>query len=109
MTTTGKQTVSTINADNTVTIEVITREWPAPTGNQVLVRMEAAPINPSDLFLMTMAADLEAAQYAPGKIIAPVNPAYAAAQKVRHGSAWTLAMKALARLLPLAKAPWRRP
>jgi len=85
MTTAGKQTVSTLNADNTVTIEVITREWPAPTGNQVLVRMEAAPINPSDLFLMTMAADLANAQYSPGKIVAPVDPAYAAAQKLRHG------------------------
>lgn len=85
MTTTGKQTVSTLNADNTVTIEVITREWSAPTGNQVLVRMEAAPINPSDLFLMTMAADMANATYSPGKVIAPVLPAYAASQKVRHG------------------------
>ncbi len=90
MNATGKQVVSTLGSDNTVTIEAIAREWPAPTGNQVLVRMEAAPINPSDLFLMTMGADLEKAQYTPGKIVAPVLPAYAAAQKARHGQVMDL-------------------
>lgn len=85
MTTKGKQVVSTLGSDNTVTIEVISREWPAPTGNQVLVRMGAAPINPSDLFLMTMAADLANAAYTPGKVVMQVDPAYTASQKVRHG------------------------
>ena len=59
MTTSGKQLFTTLAPDGTLTVEVGTSEFPAPTGNQVLVRMEAAPINPSDLALLFGAADLE--------------------------------------------------
>ncbi|RPF72326.1 alcohol dehydrogenase catalytic domain-containing protein [Aurantiacibacter spongiae] len=85
MTTTGRQLVSTMNADNTMTLELVEREFPEPKGNQVLVRMEAAPINPSDLFLMTTGADLENADYSAGKVVMPVAPQVAKGQSARHG------------------------
>ena len=53
MTTTGRQLISTLTADGTMVLELQEKTFPEPTGNQVLVKMEAAPINPSDLFLMT--------------------------------------------------------
>lgn len=83
--TTGKQLFTTLEADGTLTVEIAESNFPAPTGNQVLVRMEAAPINPSDLALLFGAADLENAEYSPGKIVAKMPEAFAAAAKGRHG------------------------
>lgn len=83
--TTGKQLFTTLAADGTLTVEVAEAAFPAPTGNQVLVRIEAAPINPSDLALLFGAADLENAEYSAGRVVARMAPAFAAAAKGRHG------------------------
>ncbi|WP_133365593.1 zinc-binding dehydrogenase [Qipengyuania sediminis] len=83
--TTGKQLFTTLAADGTLTVEVATSEFPAPAGNQVLVRMEAAPINPSDLALLFGPADLENAQYSPGKVVAKMPEPFASAARARHG------------------------
>jgi NADPH:quinone reductase-like Zn-dependent oxidoreductase len=81
---TGKQIFSTL-ADGKLTVEVADTEFADPTGNQVLVEMEAAPINPSDLALLTGAADLENAEYSPGKFVAIMPEPFNSAQKGRHG------------------------
>jgi NADPH:quinone reductase-like Zn-dependent oxidoreductase len=80
----GKQVFSTL-ADGKLTVEVVETEFPDPSGNQVLVQMEAAPINPSDLALLTSAADLENAEYSPGKYVANMPEPFNSAQKGRHG------------------------
>ena len=49
MSTTGKQIYSTLDANGSLTVEVGEKTFNDPTGSQVLVKMEAAPINPSDL------------------------------------------------------------
>lgn len=90
MTTTGRQLVSTLTADGTMTLALEEKDFPAPTGNQVLVKMEAAPINPSDLFLMTTGADLANATYETGKITMQLDPRVAAAQGARHGKPQTV-------------------
>ena len=59
MTSTGKQLFTTLESDGTLTVEIAQSEFPDPNGNQVLVKMEAAPINPSDLAILTGAADFE--------------------------------------------------
>lgn len=68
MTTTGKQLFTTLTPDGKLTLEVAESQFPAPTGNQVLVKMEAAPINPSDLAILTSAADFETAEYTPARL-----------------------------------------
>jgi NADPH:quinone reductase len=83
--TTGKQLFTTLVPDGTLTVEVAETEFPAPTGSQVLVRMEAAPINPSDLALLFGAADLENAEYSAGKLVARMPDPFASASKARHG------------------------
>ncbi len=85
MSITGKQLHSTLEADGTLTLELVDKTFPSPQGNQLLVRMEAAPINPSDLFLLTNGADLENAEYSLGKMVAKLAPEMAAAQKGRFG------------------------
>ena len=62
MTTSDKQLFSTLE-NGKLTVEVAEVEFAEPTANQVLVKMEAAPINPSDLALLSSAADLENAEY----------------------------------------------
>ena len=83
--TTGKQLFSTL-ADGKLTVEVVQTDFPEPTGNQVLVQMEAAPINPSDLAILTSSADLENAEYSPGKFVADMPEPFYSAQKGRHGA-----------------------
>ena len=85
MTTTGKQLFTTLEENGTLTLELADSQFPAPTGNQVLVKMEAAPINPSDLAILTTGADFENAEYSPGKVVAQVPPNFAAGAKSRHG------------------------
>ena len=87
MPTPARQIVSTLNADATITIEVRETELPDPGPKQVVVALEAAPINPSDIAGLFGPADLANAEYTPGCIVAPVPEA---------------AMKALGRALDAA-------
>ncbi|NQX89660.1 MAG: NADH oxidase [Halioglobus sp.] len=82
--TSGKQLFSTL-ADGKLTVEIVTTEFPEPGENQVLVQMEAAPINPSDLAILTSAADLENARYSDGKFVAHMPEPFNSAQRGRHG------------------------
>lgn len=88
--TTGRQLVSTLHPDGTMVLELKETQFPQPSGNQVLVKMEAAPINPSDLFLMTTGADLENAVYEPGKVTMQIAPQVAAGQAARLGKPQTV-------------------
>ncbi|WP_336986026.1 zinc-binding dehydrogenase [Altererythrobacter aquiaggeris] len=74
MPTSTRRILTTLGSDNTITVEVAGHELPDPTGHQVVVRVEAAPINPSDLGLLMPGADLENARYSPGKIVAEMPP-----------------------------------
>ena len=83
--TTGKQLFTTLTSDGTLTLELEDVTFPEPTGNQVLVKMEAAPINPSDLAILTGAADFENAEYSPGKVVAKMPEPFNSGSKARHG------------------------
>ncbi|MEP2737113.1 MAG: zinc-binding dehydrogenase [Erythrobacter sp.] len=83
--TTGKQLFTTLDAGGALTLEVVESTFPEPTGNQVLVKMEAAPINPSDLAILASAADFETAEYSPGKVVAQMPEPFLSGQKGRHG------------------------
>jgi len=85
MATTGKQLFTTLEADGTLTVAIEEVTFPDPTGNQVLVKMEAAPINPSDLAILAGAADLEKASYSQGKFVARMPEPFNTGSKARHG------------------------
>jgi NADPH:quinone reductase-like Zn-dependent oxidoreductase len=103
--TTGRQLVSNLAADGTLTLELQQRDFPAPTGNQLLVRMEAAPINPSDLFLMTTGADLANAEYTKGRMRAQLHPQIAAAQAARHGRPQTVGNEGAGTVIAAGESP----
>lgn len=85
MSTTGKQLFTTLEASGSLTLEIAETTFPEPTGNQLLVQMEAAPINPSDLAILTGAADFEGAEYSPGKVVAQMPEPFLTGHKGRHG------------------------
>jgi NADPH:quinone reductase-like Zn-dependent oxidoreductase len=84
---TGKQLTSTLAADGTLTNAIAETTFADPTGRQVLVRMAAAPINPSDLGLLFASADVDSAQFSPGKVVAQMPEAMTRASAARHGMA----------------------
>lgn len=87
MTFTGKQLTTQLDADGTLTVQLNDKTWEAPQGTQVLIRVEATPINPSDLGLLFASADMENAAYSPGKVVAKMPDNATRAMKARHGLA----------------------
>ena len=61
MTDKNKQLVSTISDDNTLTLSLKDIDMPEPSADEVVVRMEAMPLNPSDFGVMFSAADMSTA------------------------------------------------
>ena len=77
--TTGLQLRSLVAADGTVQLSLQTVDVPTPDDGQVLVRVEAAPLNPSDLGLLLAGADMSTAVFAgtgeASTVSATVSPA----------------------------------
>lgn len=88
---TGHELRSTVSDDGRVTLAVREFEIAAPGPDEVVVRVEAAPVNPSDLGMLFAMADLDAAE-ATGSgdlpaVSAPLSERVLAAQRGRWGRA----------------------
>src|ERR671936_381854 len=53
-----QQLHSTVHTDSTVTLALVDADLPAPGSDDVVVRIAAAPINPSDLGVMFARAEM---------------------------------------------------
>ena len=73
--TSGLQLRSIIKSSGELELSLATVDVPAPTGDDILVRIEGSPINPSDLGLLLGAADISTAKLEGGVTIASVPPA----------------------------------
>jgi NADPH2:quinone reductase len=82
---------STLSDDGIVTLAVRSTDVPAAGDDQVVVRVDAAPINPSDLGMLFAAGDVDAALAAGDgmypAVALPVSAAVLAAQRTRLGKA----------------------
>jgi NADPH2:quinone reductase len=80
---------SLVTASGTVELSLVEVDVPVPQGSQVLVRVEAAPINPSDLGLLLAGADVQSAQAGGSpdrpEVTLPLSPGAAAAAAARIG------------------------
>ncbi|MGX9416204.1 zinc-binding dehydrogenase [Vibrio sp. WJH972] len=89
MSETNTHLTSTISDNNTLTLALQNIETPQPDTDEVVIRIEAAPLNPSDLAVMFGAADLATAtqsETANGPAItADVPPHYMSSLKNRVG------------------------
>ena len=84
---TGAQLTTQLDADGTLTVKLNDRSWDDPKPGQVLIKVEATPINPSDLGLLFASADTDNAEYSPGKVVAKMPQNVTRAMKARHGLA----------------------
>ena len=75
---TGLQLRSLVEADGTLRLSLESVDVPAPRDGQVVVRVDAAPINPSDLGLLFGGADMAAATFTgsgeASTVTAPISP-----------------------------------
>ena len=79
---------STVTDDGLVTLAVRETDVPAPGDDEVVVRIEAAPINPSDLGMLFAGADLSTVAAVDGDlpaVSASLSPGVLAAQAGRLG------------------------
>ena len=85
---TSKEIRSTVTSDGTVEVSIVNAAMPVPSENEVLIKVEAAPINPYDLaLLISFAADLDSIEFS-GEDEAPkttikIRPGLMAALKGR--------------------------
>ena len=89
MTSTGRELRSLVTAEGTLELSLADVPVPEPKPNEVIVRVEAAPINPSDLGLLFAGADMTAATRSgpPDRpvVTAPIAPAALRAVAARVG------------------------
>lgn len=82
---TTRALVTTLLEDARMVVELVEQPLPAPGPDDVVVQVEAAPINPSDLGLMFGPALMAQATYGPGRVEAPVTPVAMKALGARIG------------------------
>ena len=99
------QLISTLESDGRLIVELREETLPEPTGHQILVRIEAAPINPSDLGLLFASADLEGAHYTPGKIVATMPEPAVRAMHARLGEALPVGNEGAGTVVAAGDAP----
>ncbi len=99
------QLVSTLEADGRLIVALRDEVLPEPTGHQVLVRIEASPINPSDLGLLFGPADLDHAEYAPGRIVATMPEGAVRAMQARLGQALPVGNEGAGTVIAAGDAP----
>lgn len=96
---------STAHADGRLVVELVEAPMPQPGRKEVLVEMEAAPINPSDLGLMLGSADLANAEFSDRRIIASMSPAMTASLAKRHGEAMPVGNEGAGRVVAAGSDP----
>ena len=85
--TTCRELRSTVTEDGEATLVIADCEVPAPGPDEVVVRVEASPINPSDLGLLFAMGDIEKAEAIDGGFRIPLTPGVLAANQARVGIA----------------------
>lgn len=104
----GLKLLSTLDGDGRLTVELAEETLPAPKGDEVLVRVEAAPINPSDLGLLFASADVENADYGDGRIVAQMPDTVRPALAGRVGQAMAVGNEGAGTVIATGEAPEAR-
>ena len=101
----GKQLLTTLAADGMLNVEIADKTFDDPTGSQILVKVEATPINPSDLGLLFASADTDNAEYTRGKVVAKMPDNATRAMKARHGMAMPAGNECAGTVVAAGEAP----
>lgn len=101
----GLKILSTLAEDGRLTVELAEESLPPPKGHEILVRVEAAPINPSDLGLLFGPADVDNADYGDGRIVAQMPDAARRAMAARIGEAMAVGNEGAGTVVAAGDAP----
>ena len=80
-----RQLTSTLNADGRCVLAIRQHDTGEPAADEVIVRVEASPINPSDLGLLFSAADLSTLAASNGVLTLNVAPNIMRGMQARVG------------------------
>ena len=84
----NKQITSTVTDEGKLEIAITESERPVPGDDEVLIQVEATPINPSDLGLLIGPGDINTLRAENSKIIMDVPQAIMGAMKPRLNKPW---------------------
>jgi NADPH:quinone reductase-like Zn-dependent oxidoreductase len=101
----SKQLVSTLEANGRLTVELREEVLAEPKGNEILVKVEAAPINPSDLGLLFGPVDVANAEYSDGRIVAQMPESAVRAMAGRHGEVMPVGNEGAGTVIAAGDAP----
>ncbi|WP_010543654.1 zinc-binding dehydrogenase [Sphingomonas elodea] len=87
MTFTGRELRSTLHEDGTLRLSLEQVSYPDPAADEVIVRIEAAPINPSDLGLLLGPAQVDTLREEGGALLFDVPRGRLSSMKARLGQA----------------------
>ena len=108
-----KQMFSTVSEDGKLTLALHEKSMPTPGADEIIVRIEATPINPSDHAVMfggaTMADASSSGEGANKVLTAPVSSLAMAAMKGRVGQDLPVAMKEPVPWCPRVKVNMPKP
>ena len=102
---TMRQLRSLVTADGELRLSIETVPTPVPGPGEVLVRMEAAPINPSDLGLLIATADVGKAKRDGDIVTAPIPPATMGGLTARVGESMPVGNEGCGIVVAVGEAP----
>ena len=100
-----RQLRSLVTADGELRLSIETVPTPVPGANEVLVRVEAAPINPSDLGLLIATADVSKAMRDGAVVTAPIPPATMGGLAARVGESMPVGNEGCGTVVAAGDAP----
>ncbi|EQB16655.1 zinc-binding dehydrogenase [Sphingobium lactosutens] len=101
----GRKILTTLQEDGQLVVELAEEKLPQPTGHEVVVRVDAAPINPSDLGLLFGPADMNTADYGEGRIVATMPDGARRAMAARVGQAMPVGNEGAGTVVAAGEAP----
>jgi NADPH:quinone reductase len=101
----GLKILSTLAEDGRLTVALAEETLPPPKGREILVRVEAAPINPSDLGLLFGPADVQHADYGEGRILAQMPDGARRAMAARVGQSMPVGNEGAGTVIAAGDAP----
>jgi len=101
----GLKLLSTLGEDGRLTVELAQESLVDPQGHDVLIQVEAAPINPSDLGLLFGPADLADADYGEGRIVAQMPEPARRAMAARIGQPMAIGNEGAGTVVAAGEAP----
>ena len=102
---TYKALVSTVTEDGHLRMEMVEKPMPEPKADQVVIRVEATPVNPSDHGVMFGWSDMSRAKNVDGALVAPVPEAGMRMMKGRIGQALPIGNEGAGTVVAAGESP----